>query len=113
MDHSLFIYREGRTFLALLIYVDGLVLIGNSLEQCQFFEAYLHDYFKLKYLGSLKYLLGIEVAQPPKGLFLCRRKYAVDIRAEIGMLGARPAFFPMEQNHRLSQDTGRPFASAP
>ena len=90
--------------MALLNYMDDLVLTGNSPEQCHIFKTYLQNYFKLKDLGSLKYFLGIKVFQSVKGVFLCQRKYALDILTEGGMLGAKLASFPMEQNHKLSYD---------
>ena len=63
-----------------------------------------------KDLGPQKYFLGIEVARSPQGLFLCQRKYALDISSESRMLGAKPAGFPMEQNHRLTSEFGSPIA---
>ena len=105
-DHSLFIFHQNGIFLALLIYVDDLVLAGNRPEHCHQFKSYLQQCFKLKDLGALKYFIGIEVARSPKGLFLCQPKYTLDILTETGMLGAKTSSFPMEQNHKLSADTG-------
>ena len=36
-------------------------------------------------LGVLKYLLGIEVARSPDGIFLSQRKYALDFFIEVGI----------------------------
>ncbi|PKI39757.1 hypothetical protein CRG98_039802 [Punica granatum] len=47
-----------------------------------------------------------EIVRSSFGLFLNQRKYALDILTEAGMLGSRPAYFPMEQQHQLSQDSG-------
>ena len=65
LDHSLFTYNRGGVFLPFLVYVNDLVLIGNSSSHCKVFKVYLNDHFKLKHLGSLKYFRGIEVAQSP------------------------------------------------
>jgi len=59
-------------------------------------------------LGPLKYFLGIEVARAPTGIFLCQHKYTLDILTETGMLASKPSSFPMEQQHKLSSDTGDP-----
>jgi len=77
LDHSLFTYHRGEAFLVLLVYVDDLILTGNSPSHYVAFKVYLNDQFKLKDFGSLKYFLGIEVARFPKGLFLCQWKYTL------------------------------------
>ena len=110
LDHSLFVYRKGDVFLAILIYVDDLVLTNNNPNKCRTFKNYLRQCFKMKDLGPLKYFLGIEVVRSPEGLFLCQRKYALDILSECGLLGVKPVTFPMEQHHRLSADSGDPIA---
>lgn len=60
----------------------------------------------MKDLGEFKDFLGIEVALHSSGLFLCQRKSTLDIITEAGLLGAKPAAFPMEQNHRLGHARG-------
>ena len=96
--------------MALLIYVDDFILTGNNSEVCGKFKAYLHSCFKIKDLGPLKYFLGIEVAPESKGLFLCQRKYALEIIDECGLLGAKPTEFPMETNHKLALAKGHALA---
>ena len=93
--------------MALLVYVDDLVLTGNDSQTCSQFKSYLSQCFHIKDLGILKYFLGIEVARSPKGIFLCQRKYALEIVDECGMLGSKPVAFPMETNHKLALATGK------
>ncbi|GJT05025.1 retrovirus-related pol polyprotein from transposon RE1 [Tanacetum coccineum] len=52
-------------------------------------------------LGQLKHFLGVEVARSTEGLFLCQRKYALDIISETGLLGSKHANIPMEFGHNL------------
>jgi len=98
-------------FLANLIYLDDLVHTGNDTQRCVAFKNYLHRCFKLKDLGPLKYFLGIEVARAPTGLFLCQRKYTLNILTETGMLRSKPSLFPMEQQHKFSSDTEDPIST--
>lgn len=93
-DYSLFTYRKWTIFLALLVYVDDIILVGNDSQACATFKGYLNDCFSIKDLGPLKYFLGIEVARGPKGLFLSQRKYALEIVDECGLLGSKPTDFP-------------------
>jgi len=101
-DYSLFVYRKGTVFLAVLVYVDDIVLTSNDTQACKDFKTYLHACLSIKDLGPLKYFLGIEVARDPQGMFLCQRKYALEIVHECGLLGAKPADFPIEENHKLA-----------
>ncbi|KAL9225890.1 hypothetical protein vseg_001766 [Gypsophila vaccaria] len=101
-DHSLFVYIENDIVLNILVYVDDLVIAGNNGAAIAKFKAYLGACFRMKDLGRLKYFLGIEVARSASGIFLCQRKYALDILAETGLMGSKPASTPMEENHKLA-----------
>ena len=105
-DYSLFTFTKGGVQINVLVYVDDLVISGNDSAALTIFKAYLSDCFKMKDLGNLKYFLGIEVAHSSSGLFLCQRKYTLDIMSEAGLLGAKPIGFPIEQNHKLGLATG-------
>ncbi|RVW73210.1 Retrovirus-related Pol polyprotein from transposon RE2 [Vitis vinifera] len=105
-DYSLFTYTKGNVQINVLVYVDDFIISGNDSAALKTFKAYLSDCFKMKDLGVLKYFLGIEVARSSAGLFLCQRKYTLDIVSEAGLLGAKPCGFPIEQNHRLGLANG-------
>ncbi|RVX07381.1 Retrovirus-related Pol polyprotein from transposon RE2 [Vitis vinifera] len=105
-DYSLFTYTKGNVQINVLVYIDDLIISGNDSAALKTFKAYLSDCFKMKDLGILKYFLGIEVARSSAGLFLCQRKYTLDIVSEAGLLGAKPCGFPIEHNHRLGLANG-------
>ena len=90
----------------MLIYVDDLIIFGNSSAAIKAFKEYLCSCFHMKDLGALKFFLGIEVARSSKGLFLSQRKYALDIITHTGLLGSKPAASPIEQNHHLGRANG-------
>ncbi|CAA7057774.1 unnamed protein product [Microthlaspi erraticum] len=76
----------------------------DALLRFGFVESY-DDYSLFSYsskdLGRLKYFPGIEISRGPTRMFLSQRKYALNIIAETGNLGSRPAATPLEQNHQL------------
>lgn len=84
------------------MYVDDLIIAGNDSGVVSSLKQYLGKCFHMKDLGVLKYFFGVEVSQGNKGIFLCQRKYALDIAGETGLLGGKPASVPIEKNHRLA-----------
>ena len=50
----------------------------------------------MKDLGKLKYFLGIEVGRGAEGFMLTQHKYTLDLVADVGLLGSKPAATPME-----------------
>ena len=86
-DYSLFDYTQKDVRLHVLVYVDDLVIAGNDSKAITKFKEYLSDCFHMKDLGPLKYFLGIEVARGSEGIFLCQRKFALDILSEQGCCG--------------------------
>ena len=67
-------------------------------------------HFQTKDLGSLKYFLGIEVAQSKDGVVISQRKYALDILQETGMIDCRPVESPMDPNQKLTTVEGELFS---
>jgi len=106
LDYSLFTLHQEGSQLIVLVYVNDLITASNTPSAIKRFKLYLSTCFNMKDLGVLKYFLGIEVARNSTGVFLCQRKYVLDIISEAGLLGAKPAVTPLEQNHRLSLADG-------
>ncbi|VVA41526.1 PREDICTED: Retrovirus-related Pol poly from transposon, partial [Prunus dulcis] len=104
-DYSLFTCRNGKSFTALLIYVDDILITSNDLKAISTLKKFLHSRFRIKDLGDLKYFLGIEVSRSKRGISISQRKYTLEFLKDGGILGAKPVNFPMEKNIKLS-DTG-------
>lgn len=109
-DYSLFTHSKEDGFSALLIYVDGVILAGNSLREFNRIKTILNDAFKMKDLGTLKYFLGLEVAQSKNGISIFQRKYCLDLLSETGLLGSKPAKTPLDPSVKLHQDSAEPYA---
>ena len=73
--------RGGGT-IALIIYVDDMVVTRNDEEGISELQRYLASEFEMKDLGGLKYFLGIKVYKSKLGIFLSQRKYVLDLLAD-------------------------------
>lgn len=99
--------------MALLIYVDDVILTSNNLHDIVAVKKFLHDTYTIKDLGELNYYLGIEVARSAKGITLCQQKYAIDILIESGFSGCKLIAFPMKSNLKLSANDDSPLLTDP
>ncbi|GJW93100.1 uncharacterized mitochondrial protein-like protein [Tanacetum coccineum] len=109
--YSLFIFKKDACFVAALIYVDDVIMVGNDVKKIQHTEE-LDKRYSIKDLGAIKYFLSIEVARNSKGLVLRQRKYILDILEDCGFQGCKPSPFPFEQNLILDKKDKEPKVDA-
>ncbi|GKC43341.1 ribonuclease H-like domain-containing protein, partial [Tanacetum coccineum] len=103
-DYSLFTKSEKGNFLALLVYVDDIIVTRNNVDEVEKFKEFLRTKFQIKDLDKLKYFLGIEVLETDLGLCLSQRKYCLDLLSKYGLLACKPSVTPLEQNLVISNE---------
>ncbi|GJT44377.1 ribonuclease H-like domain-containing protein, partial [Tanacetum coccineum] len=96
--------RSWIPILALLVYVDDIIMTGNSVSEIEKFKVFLKSKFMIKDLGKLNYFLGIEVVDIDKGICLNQRKYVLDMLSEYGMLACKPAKTPFMSKLVISNE---------
>ncbi|KAL2472328.1 cysteine-rich RLK (RECEPTOR-like protein kinase) 8 [Abeliophyllum distichum] len=101
-DYSLFVKKSDSSFIALLVYVDDVILASDNILEIDRLKNFLHEKFTIKDLEQLKYFLGLEVARSKNGITLYQRKYVLDILEDTGLTGAKPVAFPMKSTLKLS-----------
>lgn len=111
VDYSLFTCTCGTKFIALLVYVDDVIVASNDISEISHLKDYLNGCFRIKDLGRLKYFLDTEVARHPNGLVLSQRKYSLNLLHDADVLRSKPCDFLMEQKHELSAITGYPLSN--
>lgn len=94
-DYSLFTYTKFGHFIALLIYVDDVIITWTPANIFQEIKQFINSRFKIKDSGTLRYFFGIEVARSSTGIFINQRKYVLDLLSISGMLGCKPSTIPM------------------
>jgi len=110
-DASLFIKSTTETFIVLLVYVDDIILAGNSLSEFHIIKNVLHHTSSIQNQGpcTVKYFLGLEVAHSHSGISLCQRKYCLDLLNDSGLLGSKPVSTPSDPSVKLHNDASPPF----
>ncbi|CAL9029523.1 unnamed protein product [Prunus brigantina] len=93
VDPSLFI-KADTTLTFILVYVDDILIIGNSLSYCQSLIHQLSSQFSMKNPGLIHYFLSIQVQCTTDSIFLSQSKYLHDILAKAHMLDAKPCSTP-------------------
>ncbi|GJS43065.1 ribonuclease H-like domain-containing protein [Tanacetum coccineum] len=97
--------KSGKgVFLALLVYVDDIIITSNSVSEIKKFKVFFKSKFMIKDLGKLIYFLGIEVVDTNKGICLNQRKYVLDLLSEYGMLACKPAKTPLMSKLVISNE---------
>lgn len=67
-DHLLSTKGENKSFIALVVYVDGVLIIVPNQDKINEVKDYLNKAFIIKDLGNASYFLGIEQLKIEEGL---------------------------------------------
>ena len=104
-DHTLFVKNVDGRYLAVLVYVDDILVVRNKDEVFKDFIGELESYFKLRNLGDAKYFLGFEIARSAKGISVCQIKYILELVDDTCFLGCKPSSIPLDPTVQLSIET--------
>lgn len=77
-DHCLFTLTKSDCSFILLVYVDDVLVMGDSDVEISKVKSFLDQQFTIKDLGSVRYFLGLELARYEDGIFVNQRKYVID-----------------------------------
>ncbi|KAB2617188.1 hypothetical protein D8674_013057 [Pyrus ussuriensis x Pyrus communis] len=110
-DYSLFVYNHSGVYLILLIYVDDILLTGNSSRQMTCLINKLGTLFSMKDLGPLHYFLGVEVKYVADQMHLSQAKYALDLLQRTKFWDAKSISTPVSCGQKLSAYDGEAYDS--
>ena len=94
----MFVKKDGRSIVFLVVYVDDILMIGNTEEYITSINKDLSKCFEMTNLGHLHYYLGIEVTQHPIYIFISQKKYVQELLNIFCMIECNTLSTPMEQN---------------
>ena len=98
----MFIKKDESGMVIILVYVDDLLVTGDSLRIVKETKEKLKQVFKMKDLGELRYFLGIEFARSDQGILMHQRKYTLELISETRLNSSKPAATPMDTNVKLT-----------
>nr|GEZ66239.1 hypothetical protein [Tanacetum cinerariifolium] len=79
IDPTLFITKHGGDILLVQIYADDIIFGSTNLNLSKRFEKLMHNKFEMSMMGEMKFFLGIQIHQSPRGIFINQAKYAQEI----------------------------------
>ncbi|GKC46364.1 retrovirus-related pol polyprotein from transposon TNT 1-94 [Tanacetum coccineum] len=95
IDPTLFITKKGEDILLVQIYVDDIIFGSTNLKLSKKFEKLMHSKFEMSMMGELKFYLGIQIHQSPRGIFINQAKYTQEILKKHGMTSCDSVGTPM------------------
>nr|GEV46083.1 hypothetical protein [Tanacetum cinerariifolium] len=106
IDPTLFIPKHRGDILLVQIYVDDIIFGSTNPDLSKRFEKLMHIKFEMSMMGELKFFLGIQIHQSPRGIFINQAKYAQEILKNHDMTSFDSIGTPMATKH-LDADLSR------
>lgn len=92
-DASLFTVITATSTTLVLIYVDDILIAGDTEAEIFNLKNMLSHVFHMKDLGYVNYFLGLEIDRSSAGFFVSQRKYVRNLLKEFHMDLATPVRF--------------------
>ncbi|GJS99621.1 retrovirus-related pol polyprotein from transposon TNT 1-94 [Tanacetum coccineum] len=108
IDPTMFITKHGEDILLVQIYVDDIIFGSTNPKLSKRFEKLMHSKFDMSMMGELKFFLGIQIHQSPRGIFINQAKYAQEILKKHGMTSCDSIGTPMATKHLDVDLSGTP-----
>ncbi|GJR75389.1 retrovirus-related pol polyprotein from transposon TNT 1-94 [Tanacetum coccineum] len=79
IDPTIFTIRYEEDILLVQIYIDDIIFGSTNPKFSKRFKNIMHSRFEMSLMGEMKFLLGLQIHQPPRGIFINEAKYALEI----------------------------------
>nr|GEX23553.1 hypothetical protein [Tanacetum cinerariifolium] len=108
---------SGSNISFLILYVDGILIMGNNIPMLQGVKSYLVRCFAMKDLGEASYILGIEIYRDRSWwlISLCQSAYIKKILKRYCMENSKRVSIYMQEKLKLSksQECNKPISTEP
>jgi hypothetical protein len=104
IDQTLFLLRQGRDILIVLVYMDDIVFGGSSNSLVARFAEDMSREFERSMIGELQFFLGLQIKQSNEGTFVHQAKYTKVIVRKFKMADSKAMTTPMSLTTALDAD---------
>nr|GEY68907.1 retrovirus-related Pol polyprotein from transposon TNT 1-94 [Tanacetum cinerariifolium] len=108
IDPTLFITKHRGDIFLVQIYFDDIIFGSTNPKLSKQFEKLMYIKFEMSMMGELKFFLGIQIHQSPRGIFINQAKYAQEILIKHGMTSCDSVGTPMATKHLDTDLSGTP-----
>nr|GEX36973.1 retrovirus-related Pol polyprotein from transposon TNT 1-94 [Tanacetum cinerariifolium] len=108
IDPTLFITKHRGEILLVQIYVNDIIFGSTNPNLSKRFEKLMHNKFEMSMMGELKFILGIQIHQSPRKIFINQAMYAQKILKKHGMNSCDGIGTPMATKHLDIDLSGTP-----
>ncbi|GKA10795.1 retrotransposon protein, putative, ty1-copia subclass [Tanacetum coccineum] len=111
-EPCVYLKASGSNVVFLILYVDGILLMGNNVTMLQEVKSWLCKCFSMKYLGEAAYILGIKIIRDSSKrlIALSQSAYLEKILKKFWMKNSKKGYTPMIEklDYRKSQGAKTP-----
>ena len=103
-DHCIYVKRSQEEFVILSLYVDDILLAGNSKEYLMMIKEWLSSRYDMKDLGEVNYILGVKIQRDRlrQVLTLSQVPYIKNVLEHFAMVDCKPMDTPIAKGETLS-----------
>ncbi|GKB30528.1 retrotransposon protein, putative, ty1-copia subclass [Tanacetum coccineum] len=107
-EPCVYLKASGSNVTFLILYVDDILIMGNSIPMLQDVKSYLGRCFAMKDLGEAAYILGIKIYRDRSRrlIGICQSAYIEKILKRFHMENSKRGSIPMQEKLRLSKSQG-------
>ncbi|GKD27129.1 retrovirus-related pol polyprotein from transposon TNT 1-94 [Tanacetum coccineum] len=85
IDPTLFTRRHGGDILLVQVYVDDIIFGSTNPDFSKRFANLMKNNFEMSMMGKLKFFLGLQVHQSPRGIFISQSQYEIELLKKHGL----------------------------
>ena len=109
VDSTLFTRKYKNDILIVQIYVDDIIFGSTNPNHSKHFANLMKSKFEMSMMGELKFFLGLQIHQSPRGIFINQAKYTIEILKKHGMENCDSVGTPMATSPKIGADLhGKP-----